>query len=144
MPNSQNAKYEEWKIWFERYSEFLHDGIILIGHSLGGYFLAKYLTENTMPVSVRALFLIAAPFKPDDFGGEDGGDFVFDTSKLGKLTERAEKIFIYHSKDDPIVPYAHAQMYKHVLYGAKLVFFEDRGHFLEEEFQELLQNIEIL
>ncbi len=78
MPNSKNAKYEEWKIWFERYIPHLHDGVILVGWSQGGYFFTKYLIENPAPVQVAALFLVAAPFNPDDFGSEDGGDFSFE------------------------------------------------------------------
>lgn len=141
MPNKQNAKYNEWKIWFERYFEFLHDNVILIGHSQGGYFLSKYLVENTMPMKVRALYLVAAPFEPDDFNGEDGGDFDFDTSKLNEIAEKVEKIFIYHSKDDPMVPFAHAEKYKKALPEAELVTFEDCEHFSMEEFPELIKSI---
>src|SRR3970282_1495679 len=43
MPNKTNARYREWKIWFERVIPFLRNGVILICHSLGGMFLAKYL-----------------------------------------------------------------------------------------------------
>lgn len=62
MPNGNNAQYIEWKIWFERLLPFLNDGVILIGHSLGGIFLAKYLSENNFSIKVRAAILIAAPF----------------------------------------------------------------------------------
>ena len=46
MPNSQNARYSEWKILFEKIISILDDEIILIGHSLGGIFLVKYFSEN--------------------------------------------------------------------------------------------------
>src|SRR3989338_9955150 len=46
MPNVTNARYEEWKIWFERIIPFINDGVIFIVHSLGGVFLAKYLSKN--------------------------------------------------------------------------------------------------
>ena len=46
MPLQDNARYEEWKIHFERHIPYLKDNIILIGSSLGGIFLAKYLSEN--------------------------------------------------------------------------------------------------
>ncbi len=36
MPNTFNARYHEWKIWFERIVPFLEDEVVLIGHSLGG------------------------------------------------------------------------------------------------------------
>ncbi len=141
MPNSQNAKYGEWKIWFERYFEYLHDEVILVGWSQGGYFLAKYLTENELPVTIKALFLLAAPFEKTDFEGEDGGDFAFNTERVGELAKKVGKIVIFHSKDDFLVPYEHALKYKSALSEAELVTFEDKNHFLIEQFPELLQHI---
>ena len=49
MPLSENAKYRDWKIFFERHFPYLRNNIILIGNSLGGIFLAKYLSENKFP-----------------------------------------------------------------------------------------------
>lgn len=142
MPNSQNAKYTEWKIWFERHCAFLRDGVIVIGHSLGGYFLAKYLTENILPVRISALYLLAAPFKSDDFGGEDGGDFVFAAGNLPKLERQTKAVYIFHSKDDPAVPFSHAEAYVQNVSGATLISFKDKGHFLMETFPELIDHIQ--
>ena len=141
MPNGQNAKYLEWKIWFERYVPYLRDGVILVGWSLGGYFLVKYLIENQLPISPRALFLVAAPFESEDFGGEDGGDFAFDTTRAGELSEKVSKIILFHSKDDFLVPYEHALKYQSALREAELMIFEDKNHFLLEKFPELLSKI---
>ena len=141
MPNSQNAKYEEWKIWFERHFEYLRDGVILVGWSQGGYFLSKYLIENETPFETRALFLVASPFEAGDFGGEDGGDFAFDTIRVGELANKAPKIYLFHSKDDPIVPYEHSLKFKEALPEAELIIFEDKNHFLVETFHELLEMI---
>ncbi len=141
MPSSGNAKYEEWKIWFERYFDFIHDSVVLIGHSQGGYFLAKYLSENTMPVQVKAAYLLAAPFCKDDFGGEDGGDFEFDPNNLHNLEAQCEKVFIYHSKDDFVVPYEHGLHFKEAMPTAKFVSFEDKNHFLDEELPEIRNSV---
>lgn len=141
MPNKQNCRYDEWKIWFERHFEYLRDGIILVGWSQGGYFFAKYLTENDFPFRIKALFLLAAPLMAHNDNGEDGADFQFDYSKVGILAEKAQKIFILHSKDDPIVPYAHALEYKKAIPEAELITFEDKNHFLIEEFPELVEKI---
>nr|MBP6060868.1 hypothetical protein [Candidatus Paceibacterota bacterium] len=35
MPNKRNAKYLEWKIWFEKIVPLLDDEVILAGGSLG-------------------------------------------------------------------------------------------------------------
>jgi hypothetical protein len=141
MPNSQNAKYEEWRIWIERYFEYLHDDIILVGWSQGGYFLAKYLVENSTPFSVKALLLLAAPFACTDLTGEDGGDFKFDTGRVGELAKKAANVIVFHSQDDTVVPYAHALQYQEGLPEAELVTFVDKGHFLMEEFPELLSRL---
>ena len=137
MPNSSNAKYAEWKIWFERHMQYLQDGVVLVGWSQGGYFLAKYLCEETFPVSIAALFLVAAPFEPEDFGLEDGGDFDFDPALLPHLQKQAGEIHVLHSKDDFVVPYTHAEKYMAGLESATLHTFEDRTHFLIEEFPEI-------
>lgn len=49
MPNKSNAKYVEWEIWFEKMFPFLNGEVILVGHSLGASFLAKYLSEEQFP-----------------------------------------------------------------------------------------------
>ncbi|HRZ30232.1 MAG TPA: hypothetical protein P5274_00975 [Candidatus Paceibacterota bacterium] len=49
MPCKLNAKYEEWKIWFNKLLPLLNNKVVLIGHSLGGIFLAKYLSDNGFP-----------------------------------------------------------------------------------------------
>jgi predicted alpha/beta hydrolase family esterase len=141
MPNSQNAKYLEWKIWFEKYIPFLHDDVILIGHSQGGYFLVKYLLENGFPIRIKGLYLVAAPFEPDDFGGEDGGDFNFNTAQVPALEDVSERIVLFHSKDDFVVPFDHALRYKNALPKAELFLLEDRIHFWQEAFPELIEDI---
>jgi hypothetical protein len=141
MPNAQNARYQEWKIWFERYVEHLHNGVILIGWSLGGSFLIKYLTELSFPVSIKALYVLAAPYTMTDMGVEDGADFNFDTELLVKVGDQTANVSFFHSKDDLVVPYEHALKYKAALPQAELVTFEDKNHFLIDSFPELLNNI---
>lgn len=146
MPNKINAKYEEWKIWFERYHKHLHDGAVLMGWSLGGYFLAKYLVENDTPFKVKALLLLAPLFENNDNDpdGEDGGDFSFDVNMVSELSKKAENIILMHSKDDPIVPFEHSKKYAKALPEAEFITFEDKNHFLIEEFPELINKIKAL
>ena len=138
MPNSLMARYDAWKIWFEKFLPEMRDGVVLIGHSLGGIFLAKYLAENTLDKKVASLHLVAAPFDPHISGYL--ADFVL-PAELGKVTEQAAEIFIYASSDDTVVPLSDAEAYQNTFPSATLVRFSDRGHFNQESFPELIKNI---
>ena len=85
MPSKYNAKYSEWKIWFEKVIPHVEDNVVIIGYSLGGLFVAKYLSENDLPKKILATYLIAAPYEKND--NEDSlADFILpDTlEKFGK------------------------------------------------------------
>ncbi len=142
MPCKQNAKYLEWNIFFEKIIPFLRDGVIIIGHSLGGIFLAKYLSENDFPVKISAVYLIAAPFDDKD-RSTSLVDFALPES-LSKFEKQAEKIFLYHSKDDAVVPIIDLEKYSQALPKAKKVIFENHGHFNQEHFPEIVAEIKKL
>ncbi|MBU2219363.1 alpha/beta hydrolase [Patescibacteria group bacterium] len=142
MPNSKNAKYTEWKILFEKLLPFLQNNLVLVGHSLGGIFLAKYLSENKFPKKILATYLIAAPYNDKD-SEYSLGDFIL-PDNLEKLERQGGKIFIYHSEDDPVVPFVDAGKYKESLPNAARVIFKDREHFTQEEFPELAKDIKNL
>jgi len=135
MPCAVNAKFAEWKIYFEHFLPFLRDGVILMGHSLGGIFLAKYLAENDFPVKIKATILVAAPFE-DDF--EPLGDFNFSTD-LAKLNEQGGEIVLVQSQDDKVVPFFHFEKFTAALPQSKTIIFTDRGHFLQESFPEMVE-----
>ena len=142
MPNKRNARYVEWKIWFEKFFPFLEDGVILAGGSLGGIFLAKYLAENDFPKKIKALFLIAAP-SADNPPKYKLLDFALPDS-LDKIHSQAEKIFLYHSTDDEGVPIADLERYKHALPEATIRVFNDRGHFKYPDLPELVTDVKSL
>ncbi len=139
MPSKYNAKYEEWKIWLGNFFPFLSDGVIMIGSSLGSMFLAKYLAENDFPVKISQLHLLAGPL--DDESNEHLGDFKL-SGDLEKISEQVEKIFLYHSQDDPVVPFSELEKYAEKLPKAQKMIFKDKGHFNKEmKIPELIENI---
>lgn len=142
MPNKQNARYAEWKIWLKRYFPYFKDGIVLVGWSLGGMFLLKYLTKEGFPVKVKAFYSLASPsgwFKVEDPTGGDCGEFRFSKETLKNIENKVEKINLWHSEDDFVVPYLDFKELKEVLPSAKTKTFVDKNHFLIEEFPELIQ-----
>jgi len=140
MPNKSNAKYREWKIWFEKIIPFLNDGVIFVGHSLGGTFLVKFLSENRFPKKIRATFLVAPPYDALD-SDYTLADFIV-PDRLELLQEQGGDIFLYHSKDDVVVPFADLEKYRNALPEARVSVFNDRGHFNQEVFPELVSAIQ--
>lgn len=138
MPNSMNARYSEWKIWLEKYFPILRDNLILVGHSQGGIFLAKYLSQNMFPKKISATFLIAAPYNMDS--KESLVDFAL-TKNLKRFEDQGGEISLYHSEDDPIVPFSDLGRYEMDLPKAKVKTFKNRGHFQDEELPELVEDI---
>jgi len=139
MPNKQNAKYTEWKIWFETMIPYLEPEVVFVGHSLGGIFLPKYLSENTFPKMIRATFLVSAPYDAENTG-YSLADFKLNNDLAG-FEKQGGKIFIYHSEDDPVVPFTDFKKYQQVLKDATFRIFKDREHFGQEELPEIVQDI---
>lgn len=142
MPTKYNAKYNEWKIWFQKVFRYLNDNVILVGHSLGGIFLAKYLSEENFPSKILATYLIAAPYDDKD-SDASLGDFVLPES-LSRFEKQGGKIFLYHSEDDPIVPFVDVEKYSSALKSALTRVFHNRGHFLQEAFPELVDSVKMI
>ena len=142
MPNKQNAKYQEWKIWFERHFEYLTEGTILIGCSLGAMFLARYFSEGTTPFKPGAIILMAGAYGLPGFPDTDCKQFLVKPDQAASVIDKAERVVIMHSKDDPVVPYEHGAALSEALPKAEFISFEDKNHFLIEEFPELVQKIQ--
>lgn len=141
MPNATNARFLEWKIWFEKYLHLLNDDVLLVGHSLGGSFLAKYLATEEPARRIRGTFLVAAPYATD--GGRALVEFDVPQS-LSKFEAQGGELFLYHSTDDPIVTYAESIKFKQALPRARFRSFSNRGHFLQSTFPELVEDIRSL
>lgn len=133
FPNKQNAQYEEWKIYFEKLLPLLGSDVQLVGYSLGAMFLAKYLHESPLSSPARRLVLVSPCY--DDESVEDLGSFRV-TSATG-LEKSAREIHLFHSKDDPVVPFTELAKFQRDLSTAKIHVFEDRGHFFQSTFPEL-------
>lgn len=141
MPNKWDARYEQWKLWFEKVIALMDDGIVLVGHSLGGTFLAKYLSTERCPKKIRSVFLVAPCYNETGDGNREylGGFLPPEDKRL--FIEQAGKVFVYHSEDDDVVPFSSLADYQRDLPDATYRVFKDRGHFLQEEFPELVQDI---
>ena len=138
MPNSTNARYNEWKIWFQHISELFTNDCILVGHSLGAVFLAKYLSEESLQITVTATILIAAPY--DDEQGEDLVDFKI-TTLSENLIDQAGRLVFFNGLDDPVISQSDLRKYRQALPGAEFIITPAPDHFVREDFPELTELI---
>ncbi|MBD3299750.1 MAG: hypothetical protein GF347_00165 [Candidatus Moranbacteria bacterium] len=141
MPLGENARYLDWKIHFERHFPFLRNNIILIGKSLGGTFLAKYLSEKKFPKKILSTYLICPPYD-NTLPGEDlVGGFKL-KADLSLLEKNSKNLYLMFSKDDDVVPLTHAERFKKKLKKAKIIIYQNKnGHFQISEFPEIVSMI---
>lgn len=111
----------------------MHDDLILIGHSLGGIFLAKYLSEERIAKNVKATLFVAAPYRTAavrplvDFNlGND----------LHRISEQGGRLLFFLSQDDQVVPFSNVKDYQKALPEAEYSFTEQGGHFNQPRFPE--------
>jgi predicted alpha/beta hydrolase family esterase len=141
MPLQDNAKYKEWKIHFERFFPYLRDNIILIGSSLGGIFLAKYLSENKFPKKILSAYFVCPPFDNSIPTEDLVGGFRL-KSDLSLIEKNSKNLKLLFSKDDDIVPISHSEKYRRKLPSAKIIIYNSKnGHFDITEFSEIVRMI---
>lgn len=141
MPLQDNAKYRDWEILFNRYLTLLKGNFIIIGSSLGGVFLAKYLSENKLPKKALSTYLVCPPFDNSLLGEDLVGGFEL-KSDLSLLEQNSKNLHLLFSKDDDAVPVAHAEKYAKKLKTAHIVIYKSKnGHFNISKFPEIVKMI---
>jgi len=138
MPNKAYAKYDEWALFFSKILPFLHNDAILVGHSLGGIFLAKYLNEHADSLHFSKVALVSAPF--NDTSTESLASFAL-PEDMSNLEKTADHFALFHSTDDKVVPFAEIHKYAAILPRAEVTVLEGRGHINDPTFPELLEFI---
>ncbi len=138
MPTPYEPVYEEWEKMFERFD--LNKDTMLFGHSLGGGFLLRWLSEND--VKVGKVVLVAPWIDPEKIIKSNFFDFKLDED----LASRTEGLYLFASKDDFEDITKSVEEIKSRIKDLKVFDFENKGHFCFEdlgsgEFPELLDVI---
>ncbi len=136
MPEPYKPDYEKWCSLFEQFE--INQDTSLVGHSCGGGFLIRYLSENK--TNVGKVALVAPWINPDD-GRPEKGFFNFEIDP--DIVNRTKGIKLFFSTDDDKEELNTAELLKNRVKNLEVQEFNDRGHFtLGEmktvEFPELL------
>lgn len=141
MPDADNPNYEAWKVWFEKILSKLDNELILVGHSLGGAFVLKYCSEEKLTKKIEGLFAVAAPYLSGDVRYGPRG-FTPPNDLSGVMS--AGRVFLYYSKDDPLVDFENCANFKEKLPKATYRELDGRGHFNKDDFPEIVEDIKSL
>jgi predicted alpha/beta hydrolase family esterase len=138
MPDEDRPVYEAWKERITKELDALEGEVILVGHSLGASVMLKYLSEEEVEKPVAGLFLVASPY----WGAEDWevGEYTLRENFASRLPEQLPR-FLYHSRDDEVVPFAHLALYKTKLPQATVREFDGRGHQFGNDLSQVARDI---
>lgn len=139
VPLAFEPHWERWVAEIERFD--INPDTILVGHSCGGGFWVRYLSEH-QELTVGKVVLVAPWI---DVEHEDHNNF-FDFKIDVNLVSRTKGLFIYNSIEDVDEIQTSVTKLKKVLKGAIYKEFKGKGHFThkympDDKFPELLAEL---
>jgi uncharacterized protein len=132
-PHPFDPSYQAWLSVFEQHA--IDQETVLIGHSCGGGFLLRYLSEHP-DIQARKVFLIAPWLDPAKTFTEDFFDFTLDAD----LAMRNEIHIFFSADDEESVLQSLVTIREHIPTAAYHAYV-DKGHFTDPVFPELLELI---
>jgi uncharacterized protein len=138
MPAPTKPSYERWKLKLDK---LLPDGKsppILVGHSLGGSVLLKYLSEQKREAPLAGLFVVAAPYWGSD--GWKVEEFVL-REGFARSLPTALKMYLYQSRNDEVVDAEHLSSYSAAIPQATVRMLDGGGHAFRDGLPELAEDI---
>lgn len=140
MPDPYEPEYKKWCSVFDKFD--ISEETILIGHSCGGGFLVRWLSENKR--NVGKVILVAPWTDPDKELSTGMFDFTIDAEVLS----RTKGLSVMYSLDDDEVIIKTINELKIAFPSAVFKEYVDKGHFTfgdlgTREFPELLEVLKI-
>lgn len=139
-PKPWQPRYDVWKKEFERFD--VDENTVLVGHSCGGGFLVRWLSEHKN-VRVGKVVLVAPWLNPENNPASDTADF-FDFEIDPGILGRAQSLTIFNSDDDQETIHKSVNIIREHVPHIGYKEFHGKGHFClgdlgTEAFPELLE-----
>ncbi len=114
---------------------------MLVGHSLGGSVVIKWLSDRQGEQPIAGVFLAASPF----WGGagwryESYEKLALPQAVAARLPS-AMPIYLYHCRDDAVVPFDHLALYADALPQATVRAFDTGGHQFNNDVSAIARDI---
>jgi uncharacterized protein len=124
-PRPWQPRYGVWQREFERFD--IGPDTALVGHSCGGGFLVRWLSENR-DVRVGKVVLVAPWLNPDDNPGSDTADF-FQFTIDPDLAQRTQGVAVFNSDNDDGSIHKSVDIIRREVRGVEYTEFQNYGHF---------------
>lgn len=134
MPNTFHPKKEEWLKVVEDFKP--DENSVLIGHSLGGTAILRYLEKADR--TVEKCIFIATPIRK--LGNKETENFFEPDFDWEKIKNSAERFTVLNQTRDSWVPIQHGEDLAKKL-GVNLILIEGNDHFDKIDFSLLEKNI---
>lgn len=101
--------------------------------------ILKFLAEDAPELLVAGVFLVAAPCwgADEDWSAEE---YLVSERSAAELSQRLP-IFLYHSREDPIVPFSHLEAYAARLPEATIRVLDGSDHAFANGLPELVDDV---
>ncbi len=141
MPDPDQPVYEHWKRAIKEELAELDNGIIMIGHSLGGSVILKLLSEEKIANKIDGLFMIGSPY----WGRKNWEvkEYILKKGFASNLPP-IPGIFLYHSRNDVVVPFKHLLYYAEKLPFATIRKLDSSEHLFSSGLPEMAFDIRSL
>ena len=141
MPDEENAPYDQWKHHIEKELATMQEPIMLIGHSVGASIIMKCMSEIEVQKPIAGIFLMATPFWGGNGWRYEGYEELALPKGFAARLPRGASLFLYHSRDDEVVPFAHLTLYAEQLPQATVREFDGRGHQFNNDLSQVAVDI---
>jgi uncharacterized protein len=130
MPHEDDPQYAPWAAQIAAELAALDENAIVVGHSVGGSVLLRYLSEAKVDKLLAGIFVVAAPY----WGAEEyQGDLP-----------TGLPVVLYHGRDDEIVPFAHLAQFADKFPRATVQEVEGCGHQFNNDLSVVADDIKRL
>ncbi len=138
MPGFYEPNYEKWKEMIERFSP--DEDTIIVGHSCGGGFIVRWLSENKQKIG--KVVLVAPWLDPTKVIDSEFFNFEIDQN----ISDRTSGLTVMYSDDDHPEILKSIEILKSKLKNVEFQEFHGKGHFTlsclkTDKFPELLEEI---
>lgn len=139
MPKEDDPDFDTWRLCIAKELASMGDGALLVGHSIGASVLIGILADGGFKPSVAGAFLVAAPFWHDHeiWRWQE----VELSANAADRLPRALPLFLYHGREDEVVPFSHVEMYAQALPRAIIRAVDGRDHQLNDDLSEVADDI---